>query len=80
MSRTELPAKANICLRVCEKSRQCEKIGPVEKRKGIPFIYGIINMSYMKGIFIMGKQDKQIQMIILDMNSIIPENDLLRKI
>lgn len=28
----------------------------------------------------MGKQDKQIQMIFLDMDSIIPENHLLRKI
>ena len=28
----------------------------------------------------MRKQDKQIQMIILDMNSIVPENHLLRKI
>ena len=28
----------------------------------------------------MRKQDNQIQMIILDMNSIVPENHLLRKI
>lgn len=33
-----------------------------------------------EGIFIMGKQDKQIQMIILDIDSMIPENHLLRKI
>lgn len=28
----------------------------------------------------MGKQDKQIQMIFLDIDSIVPENHLLRKI
>lgn len=33
-----------------------------------------------EGIFMMGKQDKQIQMIILDIDSIITENHLLRKI
>lgn len=33
-----------------------------------------------EGIFMMGKQDKPIQMIILDMDSIIPENHLLRRI
>ena len=33
-----------------------------------------------EGIFMTGKQDKQIQMIILDIDSIIPKNHLPRRI
>ena len=49
------------------------EVNPLEI--GYNYIYHI-----SEGIFMMRKQDKQIQMIILDMNSIVPENHLLRKI
>ena len=40
----------------------------------------LIKISIEEGIFMMGKQNGQIQMAILDIDSMIPEDHLLRQI
>ena len=55
-------------------------VGPVDKLRKIDRLYGIIIIQTIGGHFYEGRQDNQIQMVILDMDSMFPENHLLRRI
>ena len=55
--------------------------GSVDKLKKIYLPYDIIHISAVGGIFtMMGKTDTQMQPILLDIDSMIPQNYLLRGI
>ena len=65
-------------------SRQLNKYkisGPVDKLKKNDFLYVYTYyINCRRLLFMMGIQNGQIQIIILDIDSMIPENHLLRQI
>ncbi len=66
-------------LRIIRNSRDYEEKDLLTNSTN-DLLYGIIKISIEGGIFMMGKQNGQIQMAILDIDYMIPEDHLLRQI
>ena len=53
------------------------RVGPVDK---VAYKPSLFYNNYREGCGMMGRQSRQMAMIFVDMESLIPENHLLRKV